>query len=217
MTSHEQDLLYLLASLTQSVGKPFYDSDHCIVSYWIECGIPRKYQTTPVYKSTSINPTNNLKPVMVREWKTDEEKLSFLQEFGDQMVDPIFQAYSQQYKASHPESYQPERTALEISLLHRLANGELDGPLNNTFEKFGGSCGWCEIVHGIPIQYTQGPSKRFFNGDENEVIPGKAKIYCKYQTDDEKLTFFAKFGRDMQDSEAQEYSWNKWQERYGQR
>lgn len=202
MTMEENLILKELAWSEGPIGKPFYDSQKNIISYWIIKGVPTKLEAYPL----SSSPRKYSDPMTVQEWRTDEEKLDFVRQFGTGMEDPIFQNYS---RASRPQ-----RTDVELRLLKRLASGEFDGPLNNYWVKRNGSYGWCEIQHGVPIQFSQTKSTRFFNGTENETIPGKIKTYLQYKTDEEKLDFFRKFGRDMTDEDARKYYWDNWSKRY---
>lgn len=105
-----------------------------------------------------------------------------------------------------------QRTDIELSLLRRLAAGEFDGYEGSYW--WPNSVYWCTIEHGTPIRWKQGPGSTFFNGKENEHIPGKTSVYKRYITDDEKLEFFRKFGRDMADEEANTYYWDNWRKLY---
>lgn len=106
----------------------------------------------------------------------------------------------------------PPKTEVELHLLERLANGEFDGFKGSYF--WPNSVYWSTIEDGIPIRWKQGPGTDFFNGKENEHIPGKTKVYKRFLTDDEKLEFFRKYGREMPDQEVQDYYWNNWEKMY---
>ena len=99
------------------------------------------------------------------------------------------------------------KTKEEKNLLARLVSGALDGPVGNLFE-----CGGHKKVYygkyikdGVPVSYREGESTRFFNGKENERIPGKRSEEV-YETDDEKLYFMQKFGWLINDDDANKYS-----------
>mgnify|MGYP004508919267 CR=1 FL=1 len=209
MTKQERTLLSILANTDELVGKPFYDSNNVIITYLVMSGVPTKTESRPLFSSLKKTYTD---PVIVKTWTTDEEKLDFLQKFGGHMTNPIFQEYN---LAAITELDARTRFAdIEIHLLKRLANGEFDGPLNHYWEKKGGSTGFCEIKDGVPIQFTQGKSTRVFDGKENEVIPGRIRIYLRYNTDELKIKFFRTFGRDMTDEEVLKYYWDNWEKRY---
>lgn len=209
MTTQEKLLLNILSDLDEPVGKPFYDSQNVIVSYWIMSGIPTKTESRPLYMSSKKKYGN---PIVTKSWRTDEEKLDFLRKFGGYMTDQAFQEYS--LAAMTEFDSRPHFTDVELRLLKRLSNNEFDGPLNNYWEKKSGSMGFCEIKNGIPIQFSQGKSTRVFDGKENEVAPGKIRVYLRYDTDEKKVIFFRTFGRDMTDEEALKYYWDNWEKRY---
>lgn len=106
----------------------------------------------------------------------------------------------------------PPKTEVELHLLERLANGEFDGFKGSYF--WPNSVYWSTIEDGIPTRWKQGPGTDFFNGKENEHIPGKTKVYKRFLTDDEKLEFFRKYGREIHDQEVQDYYWNNWEKMY---
>ena len=45
----------------------------------------------------------------------------------------------------------------------------------------------------------QGPTRKFFNGKENEKIPGILHTLQEWSTDEQKLEFLRKFGWLMKD------------------
>lgn len=94
----------------------------------------------------------------------------------------------------------------EKNLLSKLAKGVLDGFVGDDFITSGGSIIWMAIKDGIPTRFKQGPSKRFFNGKENEVIQGVLHVLQKWSTDKEKLLFLQKFGWLMKDPDVIAYS-----------
>ena len=67
------------------------------------------------------------------------------------------------------------RTEEEKNLLAKLASGVLDGMVGDEREYRGYRSVFCGkyIKDGEPVSYRQGESTRFFNGKENERIPGK--------------------------------------------
>lgn len=99
------------------------------------------------------------------------------------------------------------RSGEEKSLLAKLASGILDGLVGD--ERVYGIhkhvyCGKY-IKDGEPVSYRQGESERFFNGKENERIPGK-RIEEHYDTDDRKLEFLQRYGWLMNNDEVKAYS-----------
>ena len=78
----------------------------------------------------------------------------------------------------------------ERNLLDKLASGLLDGMVGDEREYRGYKSVYCGkyIKDGIPISYRQGASERFFNGRENERIPGKREEE-RYDTDERKIEF----------------------------
>ena len=61
------------------------------------------------------------------------------------------------------------------------------------------------IKDGEPVSYRQGESERFFNGKENERIPGKREEE-HYDTDERKLEFLQRYGWLMDDEAVRAYS-----------
>ena len=61
------------------------------------------------------------------------------------------------------------------------------------------------IKNGEPVSYREGESTRFFNGKENERIPGK-RTEERYDTDDRKLEFLQRYGWLIDDSDVRAYS-----------
>ena len=61
------------------------------------------------------------------------------------------------------------------------------------------------IRDGVPVSYRQGASERFFNGKENERIPGK-RDEERYETVEHKLGFLQRYGWLMNDEGARKYS-----------
>ena len=76
-------------------------------------------------------------------------------------------------------------------LLANLANGDYDGERIDN-EENGVSWGFY-IDDGTPVKYKEGKSREFFNGEENEYIPGK-RTEERYESDEDKQEFFEKYG-----------------------
>lgn len=89
----------------------------------------------------------------------------------------------------------------------RLAEGQLDGPVGEERVIQGYRNLWhgMYIQDGEPVSYREGEPSRFFNGRENEMIPGK-RTEEHFKTDDEKLGFMKKFGWLIDDDDAKAYS-----------
>lgn len=98
-------------------------------------------------------------------------------------------------------------TSEELNLLAKLASGVLDGMVGDEREYRGYKSVYCGkyIKDGVPVSYRQGESERFFNGRENERIPGKREE-DHYDTDDRKLEFLQRYGWLMDDEEVRAYS-----------
>lgn len=225
ITPDEKFMLHLLDTGMYDgvVGRPFKSANGYIICYGITCGIPEKYISHP-------NKIGYQAPRPVQRYKTDGQRLVFLMEFGHYMPDEIFREYSKKsgMAITLPKSPRelaeeakteemkvpPPKTETELHLLKRLAAGELDGSINYGWIVKGGSWHWCVIENGIPVQYSQAKDSKFFNNKENETIEASPKVYKKYLTDDEKIEFFQKFGRDMKDEEAQAYYWDNWKKKY---
>ena len=99
------------------------------------------------------------------------------------------------------------RTTEEKNLIAKLASGVLDGMVGDEREYRGYKSVFCGkyIKDGEPVSYRQGESTRFFNGKENERIPGKREEE-HYATDDRKLEFLQRYGWLTDDEEARTYS-----------
>lgn len=95
----------------------------------------------------------------------------------------------------------------EKVLLSRLATDELDGPVGDIREYGIHKTIFCGkyIKAGIPTSFREGASERFFNGKEEEKIPGK-RTEDRYETDDRKLEFLQRYGFLMDDTAVKEYS-----------
>lgn len=95
----------------------------------------------------------------------------------------------------------------EQLLLERLAAGEFDGAVGDVREYGTHKTVYCGkyIKDGEPVSYRQGESERFFNGKENERIPGKREEE-HYDTDERKLEFLQRYGWLMDDEAVRAYS-----------
>ena len=100
-----------------------------------------------------------------------------------------------------------KRTTEEKNLLKKLESGVLDGMVGDERVYRGYKNVYCGkyIKNGEPISYRQGESERFFNGKENERIPGKREEE-HYDTDEKKLFFLQKYGWLTNDDEVKAYS-----------
>ncbi len=99
------------------------------------------------------------------------------------------------------------KTNEEKSLLVKLASGILDGMVGDESVYRGYKNVYCGkyIKDGEPVSYRQGESDRFFNGKENERIPGKREEE-HYDTDEKKLYFLQKYGWLTDDEDVKAYS-----------
>ena len=100
-----------------------------------------------------------------------------------------------------------KRTNEEKGLLAKLASGVLDGMVGDEKVYHGHRKVYCGkyIKGGEPVSYRQGESTRFFNGKENERIPGK-RTEEHYDTDDRKLEFLQRYGWLTSDDDVRKYS-----------
>ncbi|WP_343253523.1 hypothetical protein [Ligaoa zhengdingensis] len=96
-------------------------------------------------------------------------------------------------------------TKEEKGLLEKLSSGALDGFVGDDLVT-GKSTVWKAIKNGVPAMFKQGPSKRVFNGKENERIDGVLHTLQEWATDEEKLEFLRKFGWLMKDAAVRAYS-----------
>ena len=99
------------------------------------------------------------------------------------------------------------KTKEEKNLLAKLASGVLDGAVGRELE-----CGGYKKVYvgkyikdGEPVSYREGEGSKFFNGKENEYIPGKREEE-HYDTDEKKLGFMQRYGWLIDDEDAKSYS-----------
>jgi len=100
-----------------------------------------------------------------------------------------------------------KRTGEEKNLLAKLASGVLDGMVGDERVYRGYRNVYCGkyIKNGEPVSYRQGESSRFFNGKENERIPGKREEE-HYVTDEQKLNFLQRYGWLTDDDDVKAYS-----------
>ena len=98
-------------------------------------------------------------------------------------------------------------TVEERNLLAKLASGVLDGPVGDVRVYRGFKSVYCGkyIKNGEPVSYREGESSKFFNGQENERIPGK-RTEEHFDTDLKKLTFLQQYGWLIPDKDARTYS-----------
>jgi len=78
-----------------------------------------------------------------------------------------------------------------VDLLRNLADGMYDGERADS-EMNGVSSGFY-IDEGTPVKYREGVGTKFFDGKENSRMPGR-RTEERYETDEEKTTFFQKYG-----------------------
>lgn len=102
MTNEENNLLEKLASgaLDGTVGNDLTTTGGSTVWSEIKNGIPAKCKQGPGGKffNGKENERYEGKLHILREWKTDEEKLQFLQKFGWLIKDEDVKAYSTKFK-----------------------------------------------------------------------------------------------------------------------
>lgn len=100
-----------------------------------------------------------------------------------------------------------KRSNEEKGLLAKLASGILDGVVGKekTYHGYKDVTYGKYIKNGEPVSYREGESSRFFNGRENETIPGK-RTEDHYDTDDRKLEFLQRYGFLMHDPDVKAYS-----------
>lgn len=99
------------------------------------------------------------------------------------------------------------KTSEEKNLLAKLASGVLDGMVGDERVYCGYKNVYCGkyIKDGVPVSYRQGESERFFNGKENEHVPGKREEE-HYDTDEKKLGFLQRYGWLTDDDDVKAYS-----------
>lgn len=99
------------------------------------------------------------------------------------------------------------RSNEEKRLLIKLERGILDGRVGDEKVYPGYKDVYCGkyIKNGVPVSYREGESTRFFNGKENERIPGK-RDEERYDTDERKLEFLRRYGWLIDDPEVRTYS-----------
>jgi len=99
------------------------------------------------------------------------------------------------------------RSKEEQGLLAKLASGVIDGMVGDEKVYHGYKDVYCGkyIKDGVPVSYREGESTRFFNGKENERIPGK-RTEERYETEETKLDFLQRYGWLTYDEEVRAYS-----------
>ena len=100
-----------------------------------------------------------------------------------------------------------KKTKEEQGLLAKLASGALVGMVGDERVYRGYKNVYCGkyIKDGVPVSYREGESERFFNGKENERIPGK-RTEEHYDTDEKKLDFLQRYGWLTNDDDVKKYS-----------
>lgn len=98
------------------------------------------------------------------------------------------------------------RTTEEKTIIAKILSGVLDGQVGNDFFTDGGSTVWTVIKNGKITRFKQGPSKKFFNGKENDIIEGTLHVLQEWITDEEILAFVQKFGFLIDDLDIKAYS-----------
>ena len=95
----------------------------------------------------------------------------------------------------------------EKNLLNKLASGILDGMVGDEriYRGYKNVYYGKYIKNGEPVSDRQGESEKFFNGKENERIPGKREEE-HYDTDEKKLLFLQKYGWLTNDDDVKAYS-----------
>ena len=76
-------------------------------------------------------------------------------------------------------------------LVKRMKDGEFDGGVS--VRETNGTMTTLYIKNGTPYRRYEGKSSRFFNGKENERIPGKVEV-TEYSSDAEREEFIQRFG-----------------------
>jgi len=99
------------------------------------------------------------------------------------------------------------RTTKEKGLLAKMERGELDGMVGDERVYNGYKNVYCGkyIKDGEPVSYRQGESSKFYNGKENEQIPGN-RTEERYNTDEKKLVFLQRYGWLIDDEDTKAYS-----------
>lgn len=99
------------------------------------------------------------------------------------------------------------RTKEEKSLLAKMASGVLDGMVGDelVYQGYNNVYFGKYIKNGEPVSYRQGESTKFFNGKENERVPG-TRAEEHFDTDDLKLEFLQRYGWLTKDDETRAYS-----------
>lgn len=95
----------------------------------------------------------------------------------------------------------------EKGLLAKLASGVLDGLVGDekVYHGYKDVTCWKYVKDGVPVSCREGEGSKFFNGKENEWIPGK-RTEDRYDSDDRKLEFLQRYGWLMDDPDAKAYS-----------
>lgn len=113
LTVEEKVLLNLLRCSDGPVGKPFRSKRGSFISLFVSNGVPAMYKTKPIRKKVQgrIETVGYTEPELVKEYRSEKERLLFIKEYGHYMEDKIFQDYSntsgfaRTLKEFHPASH----------------------------------------------------------------------------------------------------------------
>lgn len=226
LTVEEKVLLNLLRCSDGFVGKSFCGKRGSFITLLITNGIPASYKTKPIRRKVQgqMETIGYYDPELIREYRSEKERLLFIKQYGHYMEDKVFQDYSrasgfaiklEEFHSPSPEKNDEEefnapKTDFEIHLLNRLHNGELDGPVGTPCDNGHGSTIWYCIEGGVIKKLKLGLIKRVFNGDENEEIIPDWKVVEILETETRQLNFLRRSGCHMKDPEVQAYSNQYW-------
>lgn len=227
LTEYEIRLLIALRITDEPVGKIFRNKQGSFIVYRIEEGIPTKWEGKPIKRKVDgrMKIVDYTAPTIVREYRTEKEKLHFLKQYGHYLSDEGLQKYSKQsgcmvFHKDYPpkpeslpvaaEKESIPRTDFESHLLTRLHAGELDGPVGTPYDNGYGSMIWYSIEDGTVKRFKRGPIKRVFDGYETEKIIPDWKLDSELKTEEEELNFMRRSGCHMKDPEVIAYSDEYW-------
>lgn len=96
LTVEEKVLLNLLRCSDGPIGKSFRDKRGSFITLFVSNGIPVMYKTKPIRKKIQgrIETVGYTEPKLVKEYRSEKERLLFIKEYGHHMEDKIFQDYS---------------------------------------------------------------------------------------------------------------------------
>lgn len=100
-----------------------------------------------------------------------------------------------------------EEKRLENVILEKLQKGLLDGVIGNDFVTGGrGKVTYRKIIEdGVPKILRLGAERKYFDNRENIRVAGKVTSHV-FNTNEEKLYFFKKYGWLMKDPDVLAYS-----------